>query len=393
MKRILTLALSLLLILGALTGCANNTELHRYSEDALKADPGQFALDAYSPDTVVMKIDGSEVHWNEYVFWLCSTAKDFAAEADVPVIPDWNAVYDASSGETYAEALCRVVLEKEKQFHVLEAKAAEYGAELGEEGNAYVESSLQESMESFSITSEEERDEVLRRAYLDEDVLRYQAKVAYLYLGLYQTMFGADGEKISEEEINDYVAENGYMTVKHILLSTVNENNEPLPEDDVQRKLERAQRMIERLNEIEDPQERLAQFDRYMSDYNEDPGVLNYPNGYCFKPGEMEESFEQAAAALAPYQVTAQPVQTVYGYHVILRLPTTGEDVIDITDEGLPYHLREDAAQTTYLQLMQAWIDDAEIEWQPGFEHLDIQKLFTKEETGLEKLDVFHWFH
>ena len=392
MKRILTLTLALLLALGVLSGCSN-TELHRYSEDAMNADPGQYAMDAYTPDTVVMTIDGSKVYWNEYVFWLCTTAQELAEEAGVPFISDWNAVYDAETGETYAEALKSTVLENEKQFHALEVKAEENGVELGKDGEAYVEQSLQESLDTFDIPSEEESTEILHKYYLDADVLRYQAKMSYLYLQMFEELFGENGKKISRKDLNAYIEENGYMTVKHILWSSVDENGQPLDEEALQRKLERAQRVIERLNEIEDRDERVAQFERYMRDYNQDMGVEQYPDGYCFAPGEMEESFEKAAAALKPYEISPEPVETSHGYHVIMRLPTTGEDVIDITENGTPYHLREDAAQALYTQMVHAWIDDAKVEWQPGFEHLDIQKLMTKPETFWEKLDVFHWFH
>ena len=392
MKRILTLTLALLLALGVLSGCSN-TELHRYSEDALDADPGQYAMDAHSPETVVMTIDGTEVHWNEFAFWLCSTAQEFAEAENVPAIADWNAVYDEQSGQTYAEALMETVLEKEKQFHSLEAKAADYGIELGKDGEAYVEQSLQESLDTFDIPSEEEGAEILHKYYLDADVLRYQAKISYLYLALYQEIFGAEGEKLAKKDLVDYVKETGYMKVKHILWSNVDANNQPLDEKELQRKLDRAQRVIDRLNEIEDRDERVAQFERYMRDYNQDMGVTEYPDGYCFTSGEMEEPFEQAAAALAPYEVSPQPVETSHGYHVILRLPTSGDDVIDVTEDGTPYTLCEDASQALYMQMVQAWMDDAEVQWQPDFEHLDVQKLMTKPETFWEKLDFLHWFH
>ncbi|MBQ9044617.1 MAG: peptidylprolyl isomerase [Oscillospiraceae bacterium] len=393
MKRYLSIALALALLLGALSGCAGGTEVRSYSEDALNADPGQRVMDAYSPDMVVMKIDGTEVRWDEYAFWLCSTAKDLADEAGVTAIEDWNAVNDAETGETYADMLRNTVLKNEKQFHSLEAKAADYGLELGEEGAAYVEQSLQESLDSFSIPSEEEAGELLHKYYLDTDVLRYQAKIAYLYLLLYQEMFGPEGEKLSEEELNDYVAQNGYMTVKHILFSTVDENNEPIDESALQRKLDRAQRVIERIQEIEDPEERLRQFERYMRDYNEDPGAEQYPGGYCFTAGQMDAAFETASAQLQPYEITPEPVQTEHGYHVILRIPTTGDDVLDYNEDGTPYLLRSDAAQAIYTSLVQAWIADAEVEWSEGFEDLDIQTLFAKEETFWEKADIFHWFH
>lgn len=386
MRRILTLFLACFLSVGALSGCAEQ-------DASASTDPGQYALAAYAPDTVVMTIDGSEVRWNEFAFWLCSAAKDLADGAGVTAIEDWNAVPDAASGETYAETLLQTVLEKEKQIHSLKVKAADYGLELGEEGEAYVEKSLADTMQSLSIPEGEGRAAALKGYYLDEDVLRDQAGVSYLYLLLYQELFGADGEKLPDEQLQDYIAQNGCMTVKHILLSTVDENNAPLPDEVKAQKHTQAARIIERLRAIDDPNTLLSEFDRYASEYNEDPGVAQYPNGYCFTSGQMDAAFEAASAALQPYEVSPEPVESAYGYHVILRLPTTGDDVMDFNADGTPYTLRSDAAQATYTTLAHAWIHDAKVEWAEGFEHLDVQKLFTKPETFWDKIDVFHWFH
>lgn len=385
MRRVLTLLLAWILSVSLLSGCAK--------QDApAQTDPGLYALDAYAPDTVVMTIDGSEVLWDEFAFWLCSTAKQFAEEAGVAAIADWNAVRDESSGETYADALMRTVLEKEAQFHSLEAKALSYGLTLGDEGEAYVENSVAETMQSLNIPEGADSAAALRAQYLDENVLRYQAKVGYLYLLLYQELFGADGEKLTDEQLQDYIAQNGYMTVRHILLSTVDESNTPLPDDVKEQKHVQAQRIIERLRAIEDTDTLLAEFDRFAESYNEDPGVGQYPNGYCFTAGQMDAAFESASAALQPYEVSPEPVESAYGWHVILRLPTTGDDVIDYNSDGSPYRMRADAAQATYTALAHAWISDAKIEWAEGFENLDVQKLFAKPQTFWEKLDIFHWF-
>lgn len=393
MKRTLTLILALLMILCTASGCAQNMELRSYKNDALHTDPGQRALAAYEPDTVVMTIDGTEVHWDEFAFWLCTTAKDMAADAGVTKIDDWNAVCNEKMNRTYGEELLRNVLEQEKQFHSLEARAADNGVKLGTKGKQYVEQSLAESLETFSIPSEEESADILRAYYLDTEVLRYQAKISYLYQKLYEKLFGSEGQKLPEDELQDYIQKNGYMTVRHILLSTVDENNEPLPEDQKEKKLTQAQRIIERLSGIQDTDELISQFDRYTKEYNEDAGVETYPNGYCFTEGQMDEAFEAASAQLLPYQVFPEPVETEYGYHVLLRLPTTGDDVLDINEDGTPYLLRTDAAQALYTQLVHTWIDEAEVEWAPGFEALDVQTLFVEPETFWEKLDVLHWFH
>ena len=384
MRRILTLLLICILTLSLVSGCAREKK-------ATQPDPGQYALNAYAPDTVVMTIDGSEVHWNEFAYWLCTTAK--ARSDDAGGITDWNAASDAASGETYAETLLQTVLAAVKQTHVIESKAAGYGLTLGDEGEIYAENALNEALQSMGIPEGEDRAEALRGFYLDEDVLRTQAKVSYLYLLLYQELFGADGEKLTDEQLQDYIAQNGYVTVRHILLSTVDEQNAPLADDVKEQKHTLAQRIIERLRGIEDPDALIAEFDRYAEAYNEDPGVADYPNGYCFRPGQMDAAFEAASAALQPYEISPEPAESAFGYHVILRLPTTGDDVIDRNADGSAYTLRADAAQATYTALMQGWINDAQIEWADGFETIDVQKLFSKPETFWEKLDVLHWFH
>ena len=393
MKKTLTLILAFLLLLGAASGCAQNTELRSYKADALQTDPGQRALAAYAPDAVVMTIDGSEVRWDEFAFWLCTTAKDMTEDAGVTRIEDWNAVSDEETGETYAQVLMETVLEQEKQFHSLEAKAKNDGIRLGSEGEEYIEQSLTEALESFNIPSEEEGADVLRTYYLDTDVLRYQSKISYLYLKMFEKQFGTDGEKIPEADLQDYINENGYRTVRHILLSTVDENNEPISDSAKEKKLTQAKRIIERLLKIKDQEELVRQFDRYTKEYNEDAGVEMYPNGYCFTEGQMDEAFEAASSELEAYQVGPEPVETAHGYHVVMRVPTTGDDALDYNEDGTPYLLRTDAAQAMYTQQVHTWIDEAEVEWAEGFENLDVQTLFVEPETFWDKIDIFHWFH
>lgn len=67
------------------------------------------------------------------------------------------------------------------------------------------------------------------------------------------------------------------------------------------------------------------QFDPLLTIYGEDPGMEANPGGYLFGPGDMVPEFEEGTKALQPGQI-GQPVQSSYGWHIILRLPLTQAD-------------------------------------------------------------------
>ena len=55
-----------------------------------------------------------------------------------------------------------------------------------------------------------------------------------------------------------------------------------------------------------------------MKEYTEDPGLTSEPGGYYFFRGEMVDSFEDAAFALAEGEMSGV-VESSYGYHILLR--------------------------------------------------------------------------
>lgn len=72
-----------------------------------------------------------------------------------------------------------------------------------------------------------------------------------------------------------------------------------------------------------------AQFDALMNQYSiddrDDDGNLSTPDGYIFFPDQMVASFEETTKALVPGQISA-PVESAYGWHIILRLPFLTEE-------------------------------------------------------------------
>ena len=67
-----------------------------------------------------------------------------------------------------------------------------------------------------------------------------------------------------------------------------------------------------------------------------------------------------------------------YGYHIILRLPTTPQDEVTYVSDGVVRTLRYYAAVDRYNNVVGGWMDAADIQWQGDFETLDIAALLKK---------------
>ena len=379
MKKTITLLLVLALSLGLLTACGS-TEIRSYQEDAETGDVFANALTAYDPDTLVATADGSPVYWNEMAYWLASIGSQIAAPDEEGKI-DWYAA--EGSEEPLAEVLLANVHDSILQYHILEGMAAERGVEFGAEGEEYVSGMIQDAV--TSIAGEEGTEEdlagYLKDYYLDMDVLRYQGKIQYFYTKLFEELFGADGEKVSDEDVAEYVEENGLMLAKHILYSFSDETGAEIDDAAKAEKKAAAEKAVQELRAVTDNEALVQKFDEIMNAESEDPGLAYYPDGYVFGPGEMMEEFETGAAALKDFEVS-DPVETAAGYHVILRLPLKGDSNVGADSTGNDVSLRYQVAMEQFNDLATARTEQAEIVWEKGFENPNLNKIFGGESSG-----------
>ena len=88
-----------------------------------------------------------------------------------------------------------------------------------------------------------------------------------------------------------------------------------------------------------------------------------YTDGYVFGPGQMVQAFYDAAQALGENEVS-EPVESSYGYHVIVRLPVSP----DMTPLDSTQTLRTMAAASQFSTVVTGWLDSAELVWQDGFD-------------------------
>ncbi len=144
--------------------------------------------------------------------------------------------------------------------------------------------------------------EQLSNVGMNEEIFNNRLYSSYAYARLNEYLFGEGGEyQVPLDEIRTYMEEN-YLRAKHVLIYADTENAETLA-------VEIAQRAKSGEN-----------FDALITQYGEDPGMLQQPDGYVFTEGDMVDEFYQAAKALETGGIS-EPIQSDFGWHVIQRLP------------------------------------------------------------------------
>lgn len=379
MKKILSTLLAALMLLSLFAGCsiqpnpykddpeAAEEALHPESSTDTDAetvtDNHDFAAAyaTYEPDMVVATVNGIDVTWAEYFYWCMNILRN--VEAYVGPIEDYNADF---GGMSYAEYFRTAAENNCRQYRAVEYFAQKEGITLSDESIAAIEDQLQQDIASVSADGTEEG----LNAYLESinttrDMYDYVNRIAMLYSEAAKHYCGEGGEKITDAEAIDFAEKCGLMAAKHILLSTMSEDGSThLSDEEKAAKLSLARELIDRLNNGED-------FDTLMNEYSEDPGSAAYPMGYCFGTGEMVTEFENAVNELETGAYTDEPVESSFGYHIILKVPFDPEMVY--TGQGVT--IRQMAANEKFNSIINEWFIASEIEYVDGFE-LDFAEVF-----------------
>ncbi len=155
-------------------------------------------------------------------------------------------------------------------------------------------------------------------------------------------------DAVVTDDVIQSLYEDTYVTAKHILISTVDdETGEPLSEAEVKKAEKLAKDLKKRIDNGED-------FDKLMAEFSQDPGSAYYPEGYTFTYNEMVPEFEQAAFALEVGKVS-DPVLSQFGYHILKK-----EQLPPMTEE-IKLKLEEQEKAILTQVFAQSALDEAEI--------------------------------
>ncbi len=392
MKRLGALSLSLALTLTALSGCqgggssaSGSSSQADGSSSAAQAEPMDLSqvTDPYLAtagipgDTVVARAGGADITAASLLYWLAYSADSTAQYYTMMGVEfPWDT--EMEEGVTMEQGLLDAALDTAALYAILPVHAQEEGISVTGELEQQV-NDLMASMEA-DAGSPELLDHALWYNALTRDLYTSLFEINDLNAQLQQALYGEGTAGYpTDAEVTAYAQDDlGYYRAKHILLKTVDTDSPltdeegnptgeytPLDEATVAEKYALAQDLLAQLQAAGDKE---ALFDQLMEEYSEDTdasGALNGVDGYTAAQGQMVAPFEEAALALDDYEVSGI-VESVYGYHIILRLPLD------------PAQFRSDYVAQQMTDLRQSWLDASAPEPTGEMERIDPSDFYTK---------------
>lgn len=398
MKKFVSILIIICLVFGAAityTGCGANDAAESETSPEPSAEPSESVDDtetetasvpqldfealyaSHDADEVVMTMDGEDVTWEEYFYWLYYSGvqvnnyiNQMAANMSAyGMNVTWDDAAD-DTGISFKDYVVQLAEDNIRQIHSIKKFSAENDVTLTEDNLKAIEEQRKTDMVNLcgEEVSDEEFAEFLKSTYyLPIKVYDDMNEINYLYQNCFAKLYGEDGEKLSDDKAEAYLKDSGYMNAAHILFMTVDPSTgEALDDETIAEKKALADKFAAELAGITDTEKLQERFAEIKDEYCEDTGKEAYPDGYIFTPGTMVTEFEDTVNALEDYQVS-EPVKSRYGYHIIMRLPLTIDTVLKTSDSGTPLTARALAANQEYGEKLDACNDGIEIVYTDAF--------------------------
>lgn len=310
---------------GEMTEQAAQAAVSTLDYDAIRA--------LHSEDEVVMTVCGKDISWGEYYAWFYMNGKQVESYFEqmamyYGVAADWNGSTGDGLGTTFAQLPAMSTEDTLQRFAAVELLAKEKGVSLSEESLAQLEDqALADAIIGEGATVEELTEAL---AQMDMDIESYKriTSINLLYTELLNAQYGENCELVDEAAVALWLGEQGYVSANHILFMTMDKSTgEKVDEATAAEKKAQAEAVYAELSAIDDVDELLARFKELKEQYDEDTGKTYYPDGYTYTPGTMVSEFEAAVNSMEAYDVS-EPVETSYGYHVIMRMPLTSQNLL-----------------------------------------------------------------
>ena len=283
--------------------------------------------------------------------FLTSYGMESASEADINEV--WDQYIDENQSSTVGDYLDTSVQNYLITSTLFSNQFDKLGLTLSDEVISEIDEQVQQivdqagGLEALKSTLKEVNgityDEFVNQYY---DSARRTAVVQYY--------FGENGVEhaVSEQQIADYYTEN-YARVKHVLLLTVDEStSEPLDDAAVKEAENTANEVLElaKMNTGD-----TDNFDQLIDEYNQDPGMSTYPEGYRIHKDDTsyDTAFKDAAFDMEVGEVRL--VKGSFGYHVMKKYAVTDPETFTEDDKEM---LLENMMSEEINGLLDTWMTE-----------------------------------
>ena len=380
MKKIFSILLALTMLLCTACGGADSkddTAANIYTE-----------ITGIANDETVMTVGEIEISADLFFYWVNTIARDaemtfkqysmyypqYATLLNSDGSLKWDATY--SQTMTLGDVVRLQAMEKLAYFVITESMAKTNGVELSEENRAEINKTIETNLAAYQanlietdaanadLSAEEIEAKYFYNLGVDRAMVERMMGITYLNEAIIELMM-TEGSSLYLE---DAAYEDFAFYADHILIATVDlASGVSLTADEVQKKLELAERILASLQASDDMETLFASLADFHS---EDTGRTAYPTGYIFTEGTMVAEFENAVKELEPGELSGL-VKSTYGYHIILR-----RDL----QEGLKAYPAEKKALTeTYLTTMiNTIIANSNVSTGDALTDIDLSEVYTE---------------
>ncbi len=272
-------------------------------------------------EEILVTFDGVNITKGDFVFALWQNYNVVMSDLDNPNeenpinngfvngIPFYKVL-----GETATEDVCRLIV------------AEKLANEKGISSNQEILDEIDASYESFVFQNGGTSSymQSIQDAGVTDSGIRNYIRRSVLCSHLYDLVSKENSSLASVNEDSVWLDfEKEYVNVKHILVSG----------DKAESK---AKDIIKQLGNGK-------KFENLIEKYNEDKGQ-DVDTGYVFTKGEMVKEFEDVSFALNEGEYTKEPVNTIFGYHIIKRYPLSRDcDLFAMNKENLIIQAQNEA--------------------------------------------------
>ena len=360
-KKLLCAGLSGALLTGAMAGCSTADP-----QPTPAADDIAYQATGISRDTVLFTVDGRDVTADQYLYWLLTSISEAKKAGYLADDEAWEETIEDQPTSDYLKGQA---LEISKLYAVVANHAEEAGAGVTEEQRAKAEEQLDQMgslyEQYYGLTTQEWLDQqcITREGYLSLNDAHYQVQ------NLQSSLEEAGKLTPTDEDIQNMIDSEGIYNCKHILIAfPAHEDGSEVTDEEKAATKAEAEALYQEITSAADP---ITAFDNAMNEKSDDgrdetSGELLKPNGYTFLStgallggsSSLVTEFVTAGTALAVDEISA-PVETDYGYHILLRQNADNED----TRAAYPNYAMN--------QMLEQWTADAKVETTDAYDKLD----------------------